>query len=355
MLTLPKSLLHYYSKFALYAVDVPNISNALSEKRQPRWWKHLPFVLNEIKIGNQIFEISTIWNEKHKDKDNSDQVTQENLSDRANKLQAEFIKKGKYYHNIAYAQSEEEHRLLDSSIGKPLLIAPPQNGDFVVIDAAIELKDSKYNLVDYPPQFQKISDGSINLQLSNESTKENLERKLRDITWHPYCRVLGSYITLEVEKPVLKPWLISFRDILTVPSTSDIRDELLQEYDESISELLYKHISWRQEERTNILMGSYEEKRNICNELRQFEDNIFSGPLGFFVGLYYFNKTDQGRMRSTGWKNSFHVMRQEWKETVDNPDLVTFLTPEEQTNFKSHCIRFGAPQIDELVGDLASD
>lgn len=88
------------------------------------------------------------------------------------------------------------------------------------------------------------------------------------------------------------------------------------------------------------------ERHSLANSLeiiQPFEDNIFSGPLGFFVGLYYFLKIYQGsnsEQISTRLKYSFSLPNiQDWNARL--PYLRPF-----------GVIRFQEDQLNELLGEF---
>lgn len=382
MLILPKSLLAYYSNFDSAILDDLNVIKALSwkETQSPRILKILkglntPDEINIDlgKIADPIFNSFSLssprmeikWIKKQEDQINSGLDLAQSIRDKqfndAFKLQDKLLKRGKYRHNIAYFQSKIEQKLLNDSLnlfGQPFKKERPQHGDLVVVDATIEVIQQKkglseFSLVDYPTPFKKESDDEIKLKLS-DSTKEKLNNSSTlDIGWHPYCRVLGRYVTLEVNEPFLEPLLISFRKIK--PVDIDICNKLKEEFEESINEddciqsrifeyladcsiiqerlensnyIKYHLISEKPNQDLETLI-----KNNIQNlliennflakdleKIKKFEDNIFSDSLGFFVGLYYFLKTYRGQNAKEIFmrlKNSFLLPNsQEWNNCL---------------------------------------
>lgn len=344
MITRPQALLREYSEFIPAEIDYLNVLRAYEAVDRSGGWgrRLLPTkLIVSLDLGPLASVAQTIltisgtniplpqieaqWNliepKVREDLDEEEQYQ------RARKLHKRCLRRGVYFHNVEQHQklSKEDAALLKclSSSAVPLTKRQLEHGDLFVIDALLLLPKTNGSegvacLCDYPPLLQKGSDTTIPLRISDEVKKRLSERSDLALGWHPYCRILGRYVSLSIGegfKYVVEPLLISLRYFEQPPdrvverlekewkplgdalnSELNRRERVVDAFNED--EFMYFeksdpiHEKWRDVQRKAQDDADAKYLLEHVEDTRTFEDDIFSGPLGFLVGLYYFLCTD---------------------------------------------------------------
>ena len=245
------------------------------------------------------------------------QAKKEELLSAALKIQVHPLRHGKYFHNVNHKQvlsSMERDLLCCRERNAPALAGSPvRHGELIVIDTLLAVEQDQIYAADYPPFLTKTTDTRIPVRADSSLRTFLFSHPAFRMRWNPYCRILARYVSLGEPQPVLELLLLSSRSpdrldragaLETVEEVKGFTSQYTQESDRSfVARKLELHVAVRSEngtsvtdkesvirgDRYSIFHSDYENEK--LEEIKNFEDDIFSGPYAFWVGLHHFLKT----------------------------------------------------------------